>query len=112
MKTGNIKGMTRGWFIGDFDPSLLRTGAVEVAVKKYNEGDREDPHVHRIATEISVVISGTIIINGVLLTDGDYVMFGPGEPMTDLLAMSQVTTVVVKLPGVKNDKYPIGGPNT
>src|SRR5687768_13635505 len=35
MKTFHIARMYRGWFIGDFDPSVVRTHAAEVAYKTY-----------------------------------------------------------------------------
>lgn len=33
--------MTRGWFVGNFEPSLYITNDVEVAVKQYKAGDFE-----------------------------------------------------------------------
>ena len=35
MKVHHLDDMTRGWFVGDFEPTLYRTDAVEVAVKHY-----------------------------------------------------------------------------
>ena len=35
----NLKDMIGGWFIGDFDPSVWKTSAFEVAVKEYKSGD-------------------------------------------------------------------------
>ena len=35
MKIGKLRDMKRGWFIGDFEPSLLKTRDCEVAVKSY-----------------------------------------------------------------------------
>ena len=33
MKVDRLENMTKGWFVGDFKPAVLRTDAVEVAVK-------------------------------------------------------------------------------
>lgn len=33
MKIARIDEMTKGWFIGNFEPILLKTNAVEVALK-------------------------------------------------------------------------------
>ena len=35
MKKNKLSEMIGGWFIGNFEPSLLKTNYVEVAVKKY-----------------------------------------------------------------------------
>lgn len=37
MKTAKLEDMTKGWFIGNFNPSLLKTNDVEVAVKSYKK---------------------------------------------------------------------------
>lgn len=50
MKIARIDEMTKGWFIGNFEHSLLKTNAVEVALKKYKKGDYEKAHYHKIAT--------------------------------------------------------------
>ena len=39
MKIDNLDKMIGGWFIGNFEPSLLKTNDCEVAVKRYNKGD-------------------------------------------------------------------------
>lgn len=54
MKIGKLRDMKRGWFIGDFEPSLLKTRDCEVAVKSYRHGDHEGKHFHKIATEFTV----------------------------------------------------------
>ena len=98
--------MVEGWFVGDFAPSALQTSAAEVAVKRYKAGDREDTHVHKVATEITLVLEGTVVMCGRRLTCGDIVKLAPGEA-TDFSAMTDAITVVVKLPSVKDDKYSI-----
>lgn len=39
--------MTKGWFIGAFEPTLFNTTDVEVGVKKYKAGDYEEAHYHK-----------------------------------------------------------------
>lgn len=97
--------MTKGWFVGDFAPTVLRTQAAEVAVKTYRAGDREDRHHHRVATELTLIITGEVRMNGTPYVAGDIVRIDPGES-TDFEAITDVTTVVVKVPSVAGDKYP------
>lgn len=107
MKIDKLDNMFRGWFVGNFEPTLYRTNDVEVAVKKYKKGDFESAHFHRIATEISVVISGRVRMNGIEYGEGDIITMEPGEA-TDFEALEDNTVnVVVKLPGANNDKYSI-----
>ena len=96
--------MVKGWFVGNFEPTLYKTDAVEVAVKIYSAGDYEGRHYHKIATEITVVTKGTIRMNGAEYAAGDIVIMEPGES-TDFYAVTAAENVVVKIPGASNDKY-------
>ena len=104
MRKDRLETMVRGWFVGDFAPTLHRTDAVEVGVKHYAAGDAEAWHYHRIATEITVILRGEVEMNGVRYAEGDILTIEPGEG-TDFRAVTDASTVVVKLPGAKNDKY-------
>jgi len=110
MKVERLDSMLRGWFIGDFEPSVLRTGQFEVAVQRFRAGDHEQKHVHKVATEVTVIVSGQAKMNGRELDAGDIVVLAPGEP-ADFRAVTDVTTAVVKVPGAKNDKYLLEEPS-
>lgn len=108
MKHAHLEAMIKGWFIGDFEPALLRSKDCEVAVKHYRAGDREDTHHHRVAAEITVIVSGRVTMMGREWGPGDIVLVEPGEA-TDFEALTDAVNVVVKTPSVMGDKYP-GGP--
>ena len=96
--------MTKGWFVGNFDPSLYKTNDCEVAVKKYSKGDYEKKHYHKIATEITVVVKGKVRMFDQVFNEGNMIVVEPGEA-TDFEALEDSINVVVKIPGVNNDKY-------
>jgi hypothetical protein len=100
----SLEEMFKGWFIGNFDPSLFKTNDVEVGVKKYKAGDFENAHFHKIATELTVIISGEVEMNGKRYKENDIIKILPGV-VTDFKAITDVITVVVKLPGANDDKY-------
>ena len=104
MKTAKLSDMVKGWFIGNFEPSLYKTNEVEVAVKKYIVGDKEDAHFHKIATEFTLILNGTVRMFVKEFGDGDIVVVEPGD-VTAFECLSDAQTVVVKIPGVNNDKY-------
>lgn len=104
MKTAQLEDMIKGWFVGNFEPTLYRTNDVEVAVKTYKAGEHEDKHYHKIATEITVVVSGTVKMNGIEYNAGDIIVMEPGDA-TDFEAITDAVNAVVKLPGANNDKY-------
>ncbi len=111
MRKYNLSDFTKGWFVGQFSPAALHTDVAEVAIKHYKRGDVEQSHHHKIATEITVIISGVVTMNGVNYGKGDIIVIEPNDS-TDFVVWEDTTTCVVKLPSVPNDKYvdehPIG----
>jgi quercetin dioxygenase-like cupin family protein len=83
---------------------MQKLQACEVAVKHYAAGDREARHFHKVSTEITLILSGTVRMNGQEWSAGDVVVLDPGEP-TDFLALTDSVSVVVKTPSVREDKY-------
>jgi quercetin dioxygenase-like cupin family protein len=104
MKTAKLRDMKRGWLVGNFEPSLYKTNNVEVAVQRYSAGDYEQSHYHKVATEITVIVSGEVRMNGQKYCMGDIVIVEPGEA-TDFSAVTDTVNVVVKIPGANNDKF-------
>ena len=104
MKITKLSAMTNGWLIGDFEPSLLKTKDFEVAVQRFEVGEYAEWHVHKVATEYTVIVSGRAEMNGEPVGAGDIIVLAPGEG-TDFRALTEVTTAVVKTPCVKGDKY-------
>ncbi|ASJ88601.1 cupin domain-containing protein [Pseudomonas aeruginosa] len=104
MNTANLKDMVKGWFVGGFNPTAYSTEACEVGVKNYKQGDSEGAHYHKVATEITLVLSGKVTMRDQVWEAGDIIVLEPGE-VTAFEAMTDATTVVVKVPGALNDKY-------
>lgn len=104
MRTARLEAMTKGWFVGNFEPTALRTPTCEVAVKKYRQGDHERSHHHKIATEVTLILDGRARMNGIDHDPGSILVIAPGES-TDFTALTDCTTVVVKTPSAISDKY-------
>ena len=108
MKKYRLENFKRGWFIGDFEPSISRTKDFEVAIMHYKKGDTERKHVHKLAEEFTVVIVGKCQLSGEILEPGDIAVLEKGEEMTeDFKAWEDTITTVVKIPSVIGDKYGI-----
>ena len=104
MITAKLEDMIGGWFVGDFNPSVLKTSDFEVSVKKYKKGDVEREHLHKLATEITVIVSGSVIMHERTFTQGDIIMLDKHEA-TSFQALTDAITVVVKTPSIVGDKY-------
>jgi len=64
MKSVKHSEMIKGWFVGGFTPTAHSTDACEVAVKHYKAGETEGAHYHKVATEITMVLSGRVRMAG------------------------------------------------
>lgn len=104
MKVRKLDEKTRGWFVGNFDNAIYKCEQFEVAVKRYKAGDSEQKHVHKVATELSLVVEGEVIMNGVHHYKDDIIILDPGDA-TDFKAVVDTIMCVVKIPSVMGDKY-------
>jgi len=104
MKKLKLDEMHKGWFVGPFSPTALFNNACEVAVKKYPAGYKESAHYHKIAKEVTLILSGRVYMCNNHWSDGDIIVLEPGE-ITSFEACTEAMCVVVKIPGVVDDKY-------
>jgi quercetin dioxygenase-like cupin family protein len=104
MKNFKLENFTRGWLIGDFEPNVIKTDQFEFSVKKYEVGDEEAKHYHKITQEISVIVSGKFEMNGKILEEGDITLLEPGE-VAKFKCLESGQTAVIKIPSIKNDKF-------
>lgn len=103
MKKHRIESFTKGWFIGDFKPTLQSTKEFETAMKFYSKGDKEGKHVHKVAREYTVIGAGRFRMNDTILEVGDIVELMPNEP-ADFECLESGVTFVVKTPSAPFDK--------
>lgn len=104
MKVHSVNDFVRGWLVGDFEPSLLKSKEIEVAIQYYEKGAREPTHLHKIAREITVIAYGKAVMSGIEYSKGDIVEIPPGVS-TDFVALEDTATVVIKTPSAPHDKY-------
>lgn len=90
--------------MGDFEPSIIRTKDFEVGIKKYQKGDKEQVHFHKLAEEITTVVNGAFKMKETILRAGDIARLKQ-EEKTDFECIEDGATVVIKMPSVVGDKY-------
>jgi quercetin dioxygenase-like cupin family protein len=104
MKTGKLSEHNRGWIIGHFEQSLLRTTDFEVAVQTHKKGEHWPAHYHKVATEYNVLISGRMNVCDTDLVAGDTFIIEPNEVAAPIF-YEDCTIMCVKVPSVPGDKY-------
>ncbi len=104
MKIQKLSDMKCGWFIGDFEPCVLRTKDFEVAVHRHKAGEFHASHVHNFSTEYNCLIQGKMSLNGISLNAGDIFTIDMGEEARDIIFQEDCVLVVVKTPSIPSDK--------
>lgn len=104
MELYRLEDFKRGWVVGDFVPSLIRTKDFEVAIQHWKAGQGEPKHVHKMADEVTIIVTGEAKMNGLTYKAGDVLLIKAGNS-TDFMPVTDVITCVIKRPSVIGDKY-------
>jgi|SRR6056300_480379 quercetin dioxygenase-like cupin family protein len=102
----HISEFVGGWFIGNFEPSLLKTDEFEVSIKLHPKGEVWPKHYHKVATEYNYVIDGVVEIDGVKYEKDDIFIIHP-DFVCDPTFHEDCRIVCVKTPCVPGDKYEV-----
>lgn len=101
-----IKDYVRGWFIGNFDPSILKTDQFEVGLLTHKKGEEWPAHYHKKSIEYNVLVSGKMIIQEKELNSGDVFVFEKGQ-IADPVFLEDCIVVCVKVPSIPSDKFEV-----
>ncbi|MFH1427397.1 MAG: hypothetical protein ABIG60_02615 [Patescibacteria group bacterium] len=106
MEIFRLENFTKGWVIGDFEPNIIKTKEFEFAIHPHKNGEKGEVHVHRIAEEVTVIISGSFEMNNKIVNPGDIIQLKPGEAM-GFHCLADAVIAVIKIPSVIGDKYAV-----
>ena len=107
MEVSKLKDMTRGWLIGDFEPSVLKTKDFEVGVLTHPAGEVWPAHYHPVGTEYNVLLEGKMNVCDKELEVGEIFVIHPGE-IADPTFHEDCKILCVKVPGDSTDKVVVG----
>jgi hypothetical protein len=93
----------RGWFIGDFESAVHQTKDFEVCYQ-HNPRGKPATHIHKIVTEITLVISGRQVCNGEIFSAGDICILEPGD-ISQIEYLEDTQIVTIKTPSIPSDKF-------
>ena len=110
MDVNHIDNFTNGWFIGDFEPSLFKNPFFEVAHQHHSKGKIGDEHFHKLTTEVTYIVKGSMVIKDKesgkdqTLSSGHMFTFFPNE-ISDVVFLEDSDLIVVRWPSIPSDKY-------
>jgi hypothetical protein len=71
----HIDKMTKGWFIGNFVPSVFVTEAFEVGFKIHKAGEKYGFHYHQLVKEINLLVEGEMKMHKKNLKSGETIKY-------------------------------------
>jgi hypothetical protein len=103
--TTSLENFVRGWFIGNFKPTLSpRTDfEVGICIHKKTEG-KYDYHYHKEVEEFNILVWGSMILNGTKISSGQYFNIKPGEIACSIY-LEDSMILCVKSSSAPTDKY-------
>ena len=96
--------MTRGWCIGDFTPSILRTKDFEVGYLKHHKDQVWPAHLHKECDEYNILIKGKLNINNETINEGEIFVIPKGM-LTSAKFLEDCEIVCIKVGSNSKDKY-------
>lgn len=104
VKVNTLNNMTRGWLIGDFEPSIFRTKNFEVGYLTHYKGEEWPAHVHNETNEYNILIRGKMKINNEYIQERDIFVIPKGM-LTKATFIEDCEILCIKLPSLPHDKY-------
>jgi len=110
MKIDNINRFKGGWFLGNFEPSLLKSMDFEVAHQHHKKGVKSTPHIHKISTEYNYIVKGKIKLGAgkgsLILSDGGIFIYEPYD-VSNVEFLKNTDLIVIRIPSSPGDKYEV-----
>lgn len=98
-----LEDYTRGWIIGDFVPSILKTESFEVGIVSYTKGQYWPTHRHNFCNEYNVLLRGLLKINDQIIYPNEIFIINKGE-ITKPEFLEDCQILCVKVPSIPTDK--------
>ncbi len=103
MEVVNLSSMLRGWFIGNFEPSVLKTNFLEVGVVTHKKGEEWREHYHTSSIEYNLLLDGIMTVNGTPINKNDIFIIDKNESSSPMF-LTDCRILVIRIPDIRNDK--------
>lgn len=94
----------RGWFIGNFEPSLIKTAQLEIGLLTHNKNEKWDFHYHTEADEVNFLLEGRMLLNEQVIEKGMQFIIYKNQIACPVF-LEDCKVLCIKTPSVPTDKY-------
>lgn len=100
----NVYEFTRGWFLGNFSPSILDTSDFEIGILSHTKGETWPFHYHQEADEYNVLLQGKMLLNNHLLESNTQFVLYKNEIACPFF-LEDCRVLCIKSPSRPKDKH-------
>jgi choline kinase len=106
IKKISLDKMYRGWFIGNFEPSVHKTKDFEVGYLLHKKGERWDIHYHAHMKEVNLLVKGRMILNNKEINENEIFIIDKNVIAAPTF-LEDCYIICIKIPSVVGDKVVI-----
>ena len=103
-KVWKLTDFTRGWFIGNFLPNIIKTSDFEIAKLHHGKDEKWPFHYHKEADEYNVLLKGKMILNGNIIHEKSLFIIHKNEIACPFF-LEDCQVLCIKSPSSPKDKY-------
>lgn len=93
----------RGWLIGNFEPSIVKTPDYEIGLLTHGKGEQWGFHYHKDTIEFNILLSGHFLLNNIPISAGTVFVINKNIIACPKF-LEQCKILCVKIPSVPGDK--------
>jgi hypothetical protein len=102
MRVFNINQFTKGWIVGNFNPSVFKSEEIEVAHHFHKRGFVSELHYHTKSEELSYIVTGKAYVDDNIIEAGCGWVYEAYE-CSNVIFLEDTNLIVIRTPSV-NDK--------
>ena len=99
----NINDMFRGWFIGNFEPAVLKNSGFEIGYLLHKQGEKWDTHYHNNIDEVNLLIKGKMILNDIEIRPNEIFVI-KHKTIACPIFLEDCYIICIKIPFMVGDK--------
>jgi dTDP-glucose pyrophosphorylase len=101
-----LEDMFRGWYIGDFEPSVSKQSGFEVGYLLHKKGEKWQSHFHKNLNEVNLLVRGKMILNDIEIKENEIFVINKNIIASPIF-LEDCYIICIKIPSMVGDKINI-----
>jgi len=98
-----LEDMFRGWFVGNFEPSVFKHSGVEIGYLLHKKGEKWQTHYHNNLVEVNLLVEGKMILNDIEINKNEIFVIDK-KVLACPIFLEDCRIMCIKIPSMVGDK--------